>query len=71
MEDFLIVYNISQEFISSTEKMAKMKALLDQENWNEIDVPDEFQTIVTSLSSDSMSDGHRDEAPGTSNSGTI
>ncbi|CAA2934953.1 vacuolar sorting-associated 54, chloroplastic-like isoform X2, partial [Olea europaea subsp. europaea] len=69
--DFLIVYNISQEFISSTEKMAKMKALLDQENLNEIDVPDEFQTIVTSLSSDSMSDGRRDEAPGTSNSGTI
>ncbi|XP_022885557.1 vacuolar protein sorting-associated protein 54, chloroplastic isoform X1 [Olea europaea var. sylvestris] len=101
LQDFLSVYNISQEFISSTEKiggrlgysirgtlqsqakafiefqhefrMAKMKALLDQENWTEIDVPDEFQTIVTSLtSSDSMTDGHRDEAPGTyDNSETI
>ncbi|CAA2934422.1 vacuolar sorting-associated 54, chloroplastic isoform X1 [Olea europaea subsp. europaea] len=98
--DFLSVYNISQEFISSTEKiggrlgysirgmlqsqaksfiefqhefrMAKMKALLDQENWTEIDVPDEFQTIVTSLSSsDSMSGGRRDEAPRTSNSETV
>lgn len=29
--------------------MAKMRAILDQENWAEIDVPDEFQTIVTSL----------------------
>lgn len=29
--------------------MAKLKAILDQENWAEIDVPDEFQTIVTSL----------------------
>ncbi|KAL2467433.1 Vacuolar protein sorting-associated protein [Abeliophyllum distichum] len=96
LQDFLSVYNISQEFISSTEKiggrlgysirgtlqsqakafiefqhefrMAKMKALLDQENWTEIDVPDEFQTIVTSLSSsDSMTDGHRDESPGTYN----
>lgn len=29
--------------------MAKMRAILDQENWAEIDVPDEFQAIVTSL----------------------
>ncbi|XP_073281495.1 vacuolar protein sorting-associated protein 54, chloroplastic-like [Primulina huaijiensis] len=78
LQDFLGVYNISQEFISSTEKiggrlgysirgtlqsqaksfidfqhesrMAKMRALLDQENWAEIDVPDEFQTIVTLFS---------------------
>lgn len=26
-----------------------MKAILDQENWAEIDVPDEFQAIVTSF----------------------
>ncbi|KAM3361692.1 vacuolar protein sorting-associated protein 54, chloroplastic isoform X1 [Capsicum galapagoense] len=30
-------------------RMAKMRAILDQENWAEIDVPDEFQAIVTSL----------------------
>ncbi|KAL6542668.1 hypothetical protein OROHE_010188 [Orobanche hederae] len=86
LQDFLGVYNISQEFISSTEKiggrlgysirgtlqsqakffiefqhesrMAKMRALLDQENWAEIDVPDEFQSIVTSLcSSESLAAG--------------
>lgn len=79
LQDFLGVYNISQEFISSTEKiggrlgysirgtlqsqaksfiefqhesrMSKMRALLDQENWAEIDVPDEFQSIVNSLCS--------------------
>ncbi|KAK6154814.1 hypothetical protein DH2020_009062 [Rehmannia glutinosa] len=86
LPEFLGVYNISQEFISSTEKiggrlgysirgtlqsqaksfiefqhesrMAKMRALLDQENWAEIDVPDEFQSIVTSLcSSESVTAG--------------
>lgn len=31
--------------------MSKMRALLDQENWAEIDVPDEFQSIVNSLCS--------------------
>lgn len=31
--------------------MSKMRALLDQENWSEIDVPDEFQSIVNSLCS--------------------
>ncbi|TMX05767.1 hypothetical protein EJD97_001802 [Solanum chilense] len=77
LQEFLNVYNITQEFITATEKiggrlgysirgtlqsqakafidfqhesrMAKMRAILDQENWAEIDVPDEFQTIVTSL----------------------
>lgn len=29
--------------------MAKIKAVLDQETWVEVDVPDEFQVIVTSL----------------------
>ncbi|XP_051134830.1 vacuolar protein sorting-associated protein 54, chloroplastic [Andrographis paniculata] len=82
LQDFLSVYNISQEFISSTEKiggrlgysirgtiqsqaksfiefqhesrMVKMRALLDQENWAEIDVPDEFQSIVNSLFSSEL-----------------
>ncbi|KAI3466903.1 hypothetical protein Pfo_023566 [Paulownia fortunei] len=91
LQEFLGVYNISQEFISSTEKiggrlgysirgtlqsqaksfiefqhesrMAKMRALLDQENWAEIDVPDEFQSIVTSLcSSESVTAGESDAA---------
>lgn len=29
--------------------MAKIRAVLDQETWVEVDVPDEFQAIVTSL----------------------
>ncbi|KAG5622001.1 hypothetical protein H5410_007219 [Solanum commersonii] len=77
LQEFLNIYNITQEFIMATEKiggrlsysirgtlqsqakafidfqhesrMAKMRAILDQENWAEIDVPDEFQAIVTSL----------------------
>ncbi|KAK4742453.1 hypothetical protein SAY87_000454 [Trapa incisa] len=76
-QDFLTIYNITQEFISATEKiggrlgysirgtlqsqaksfvdfqhesrMTKIKAVLDQETWVEVDVPDEFQTIVHSL----------------------
>lgn len=31
--------------------MAKIKAVLDQETWVSVDVPDEFQAIVVSLSS--------------------
>ncbi|XP_009602757.1 vacuolar protein sorting-associated protein 54, chloroplastic isoform X1 [Nicotiana tomentosiformis] len=77
LQEFLNIYNITQEFITATEKiggrlgysirgtlqsqakafidfqhesrMAKMRAILDQENWAEIDVPEEFQAIVTSL----------------------
>ncbi|XP_019156224.1 PREDICTED: vacuolar protein sorting-associated protein 54, chloroplastic [Ipomoea nil] len=77
LQEFLNIYNITQEFITATERiggrlgysirgtlqsqakgfvefqhesrMAKMRAILDQENWAEIDVPDEFQTIVTSF----------------------
>ncbi|MCD7462685.1 hypothetical protein HAX54_049100 [Datura stramonium] len=89
LQEFLNIYNITQEFITATEKiggrlgysirgtiqsqakafvdfqhesrMAKLKAILDQENWAEIDVPDEFQTIVTSLfSSKSETSGHAD-----------
>nr|XP_016440247.1 PREDICTED: vacuolar protein sorting-associated protein 54, chloroplastic-like [Nicotiana tabacum] len=77
LQEFLNIYNITQEFITATEKiggrlgysirgtlqsqakafidfqhesrMARMRAILDQEKWAEIDVPEEFQAIVTSL----------------------
>ncbi|XP_076949524.1 vacuolar protein sorting-associated protein 54, chloroplastic-like [Bidens hawaiensis] len=77
LQDFLIIYNVSQEFVAATEKiggrlgysirgtlqsqakgfvdfqhesrMAKLKAVLDQETWVEVDVPNEFQAIVDSL----------------------
>ncbi|GAB2264973.1 Vacuolar protein sorting-associated protein 54 [Dionaea muscipula] len=77
LQEFLGIYNITQEFITATEKiggrlgysirgtlqsqakafvdfqhesrMAKIKAVLDQETWAEVDVPNEFQTIVTSI----------------------
>ncbi|KAK4360374.1 hypothetical protein RND71_019326 [Anisodus tanguticus] len=90
LQEFLHIYNITQEFITATEKiggrlgysirgtiqsqakafvdfqhesrMAKLKAILDQENWAEIDVSDEFQTIVASLfSSKSETTGHADD----------
>ncbi|XWS20712.1 hypothetical protein CRYUN_Cryun31cG0126300 [Craigia yunnanensis] len=77
LQEFLSIYNITQEFITATEKiggrlgysirgtmqsqaksfvdfqhesrMTKIKAVLDQETWVEVDVPDEFQAIVSSL----------------------
>ncbi|ONI05119.1 hypothetical protein PRUPE_6G356900 [Prunus persica] len=77
LQEFLSIFNITQEFITATEKiggrpgfsirgtlqsqakafiefqhesrLAKIKAVLDQETWVEVDVPDEFQVIVTSL----------------------
>ncbi|OIV97295.1 hypothetical protein TanjilG_07047 [Lupinus angustifolius] len=77
LQEFLTIYNISQEFITATEKiggrlgysirgtlqsqakafidfqhdsrMSKIKAVLDQETWVEIDVPDEFQAIINLL----------------------
>lgn len=43
-------------------QMAKLKAILEQENWNEIDVPEEYQNIVTSLfSSESLVSGDTDD----------
>ncbi|XP_062225215.1 vacuolar protein sorting-associated protein 54, chloroplastic-like [Phragmites australis] len=79
LQEFLIIYNITEEFIASTEKiggrlgynirgilqqqskqfvdhqhsvrMTKIKAVLDQETWVLVDVPEEFQAIVLSLSS--------------------
>lgn len=77
LQDFLSVYNITQDFLSATEKVGgrlgysirgtlqsqskafidyqhntritKISAVLDQETWVAIDVPDEFQAIVDSL----------------------
>ncbi|KAL7241390.1 hypothetical protein ACSBR1_014061 [Camellia fascicularis] len=90
LQEFLGIYNITQEFITATEKiggrlgysirgmlqsqakafvdfqheskMAKIKAVLDQETWVEVDVPDEFQAIVTSLfCSEPLTAGHTDD----------
>ncbi|KAJ6894758.1 vacuolar protein sorting-associated protein 54 [Populus alba x Populus x berolinensis] len=75
--EFLSIYNITQDFITATEKiggrlgysirgtmqsqakafvdfqhemrMTKIRAVLDQEMWVEVDVPDEFQAMVASL----------------------
>ncbi|KAH7837676.1 hypothetical protein Vadar_016584 [Vaccinium darrowii] len=77
LTEFLNIYNITQDFITTTEKiggrlgystrgtlqsqakafvdhqhesrMAHIKAVLDQETWVEVDVPDEFQAILNSL----------------------
>ncbi|KAL4329283.1 hypothetical protein HN51_036243 [Arachis hypogaea] len=74
LQEFLNIYNITQEFITATEKvggrlgysirgtlqsqakafvdfqhesrMTKIRAVLDQETWVEIDIPDEFQSII-------------------------
>nr|CAD1843793.1 unnamed protein product [Ananas comosus var. bracteatus] len=79
LQEFLSIYNITQDFIAATEKiggrlgysirgtlqsqskafvdfqhdarMTKIKAVLDQETWVAVDVPDEFQAIVEALSS--------------------
>ncbi|KAL0907629.1 hypothetical protein M5K25_022048 [Dendrobium thyrsiflorum] len=77
LQEFLNIYNITQDFITATEKiggrlgysirgtlqsqsksfvdfqhesrMSKIKAILDQETWVTVDVPEEFQAIVASL----------------------
>ncbi|KAJ6836766.1 putative vacuolar protein sorting-associated protein 54, chloroplastic [Iris pallida] len=79
LQEFLSMYNITQDFIAATEKMggrlgysirgtlqsqskafvdfqhesrmAKIKAVLEQETWVAVAVPDEFQAILESLSS--------------------
>ncbi|KAG8055995.1 hypothetical protein GUJ93_ZPchr0001g31285 [Zizania palustris] len=79
LHEFLIIYNITEEFVAATEKiggrlgynirgivqqqskqfvdyqhsvrMTKIKAVLDQETWVAVDIPEEFQAIVLSLSS--------------------
>ncbi|XVF75042.1 hypothetical protein PTKIN_Ptkin13bG0157400 [Pterospermum kingtungense] len=91
LQEFLSIYNITQEFITATEKiggrlgysirgtlqsqaksfvdfqhesrMTKIKAVLDQETWVEVDVPDEFQAIVSSLfHSEAIMSGSKDNA---------
>ncbi|XP_021298419.1 vacuolar protein sorting-associated protein 54, chloroplastic isoform X1 [Herrania umbratica] len=91
LQEFLSIYNITQEFITATEKiggrlgysirgtlqsqaksfvdfqhesrMTKIKAVLDQETWVEVDVPDEFQAIVSSLfHSEAIISGNKDNA---------
>ena len=45
--------------------MTKIKAVLDQETWVEVDVPDEFQAIVTSLfSSEALISENSDDGQG-------
>lgn len=45
--------------------MTKIKAVLDQETWVEVDVPDEFQAIVTSLlCSEAVVTGGTDDVQG-------
>lgn len=45
--------------------MTKIKAVLDQETWVEVDVPDEFQAIVTSLvCSEAVVTGSTDDVQG-------
>ncbi|KAI3800624.1 hypothetical protein L1987_28717 [Smallanthus sonchifolius] len=95
LPDFLNIYNVSQEFVSATEKiggrlgysirgtlqsqakafvdfqhearMTKLKAVLDQETWVEVDVPVEFQAIVDSLFS-LESDSDEDHSKSAANS---
>ncbi|KAG8657465.1 vacuolar protein sorting-associated protein 54, chloroplastic [Manihot esculenta] len=93
LQEFLGIYNITQEFITATEKiggrlgysirgtlqsqakafvdfqhemrMTKIKAVLDQETWVEVDVPDEFQAIVASFFSyEALISGDIDDAQG-------
>ena len=43
--------------------MTKLKAVLDQETWDEIDVPEEFQSIISSLfASQELISGKVDDA---------
>ncbi|KAE9461491.1 hypothetical protein C3L33_06605, partial [Rhododendron williamsianum] len=83
LQEFLNIYNLTQDFIIATEKvilmlyltsgccllfcdehvMTYIKAVLDQETWVEVDVPDEFQAILTSLFC-SNSNGNVDDGQG-------
>ncbi|GJT44357.1 vacuolar protein sorting-associated protein 54, chloroplastic isoform X1 [Tanacetum coccineum] len=92
LQEFLHIYNVSQEFVTATEKiggrlgysirgtlqsqakafvdfqhesrMTKLRAVLDQETWVEVDVPNEFQMIVDSLFSlESLVDDDSDDHP--------
>ncbi|XP_010274934.1 PREDICTED: vacuolar protein sorting-associated protein 54, chloroplastic [Nelumbo nucifera] len=46
-------------------RMAKIKAILDQESWGPVDIPDEFQAIIDSiLYSESLMNGNQADVPG-------
>ncbi|KAL5566766.1 hypothetical protein UlMin_029930 [Ulmus minor] len=91
LQEFLSIYNITQDFITATEKiggrlgysirgtlqsqakafvdfqhesrMTKIRAVLDQETWVEVDVPDEFQAIASSLFfSEALISGNLDDS---------
>uniref|UniRef100_A0A2P2M9M5 Vacuolar protein sorting-associated protein 54 C-terminal domain-containing protein n=1 Tax=Rhizophora mucronata TaxID=61149 RepID=A0A2P2M9M5_RHIMU len=97
LQEFLSIYNITQEFITTTEKvggrlgysirgtvqsqakafvdfqhemrMNKIRAVLDQETWVEVDVPEEFQAIVASFfSSEEMISRDLDDSQGSTTS---
>nr|XP_043620581.1 vacuolar protein sorting-associated protein 54, chloroplastic [Erigeron canadensis] len=97
LQDFLNIYNVSQDFVAATEKiggrlgysirgtlqsqakafvdfqhesrLTKLRAVLDQETWVEVDVPSEFQAIVDSLFSlDSLVGDSDDDSKSMSNS---
>ncbi|KAF9616654.1 hypothetical protein IFM89_031518 [Coptis chinensis] len=93
LQEFLSIYDITQDFIAATEKiggrlgysirgtlqsqskafvdfqhdsrMAKIKAVLDQEMWVPVDVPDEFQAIANSLiSTEAVINGNAEDGFG-------
>ncbi|KAL5830166.1 hypothetical protein ACOSQ3_019634 [Xanthoceras sorbifolium] len=88
LQEFLSIYNITQEFITASEKIGgrlrysirgtlqsqakafvdfqhESGAVLDQETWVQVDVPDEFQAIVMSLfSSEALVSGSTDDIQG-------
>lgn len=101
LQEFLSIYNITQDFITATEKiggrlgysirgtlqsqsksfvdsqhesrMTKIKAVLDQETWVAVDVPEEFQALVSSLCfhekslvDESFQNNHNEELTGNS-----
>ncbi|XP_042408605.1 vacuolar protein sorting-associated protein 54, chloroplastic-like [Zingiber officinale] len=99
LQEFLRIYDITQNFIAATEKlggrlgysirgtlqsqskafvdyqhdcrMTKIKAVLDQETWVAVDVPDEFQAIVILLSSADVSINNSELLSNNPNSSTI
>lgn len=62
-EFYLIILVLVPWLILFLLQMTKMRAILEQENWTEIDVPDEYQAIVTSLFSlESSTNGPKNES---------
>ncbi|KAL3677642.1 hypothetical protein R1sor_027590 [Riccia sorocarpa] len=96
LEEFVSIYNVTQDFITATEKvggrlgysirgtlqsqsksfvdnqhstrMAKLTAVLEQETWVAIDAPEEFQSIVDSLTTaEAVSSGSLGSSEGAQN----